>query len=141
MMAASAKRNTINDAASFNRLSPSRMLSVDLGTFTLRIMVVDETASGGEMMPPNRNPNASVKPGINAFDTKAITQEVRITMGNAKLVITLLHFQNSFHDTCQAASYNNGGRKIRKINSGSMVIVENSLVKLSSNPPTTNTMG
>ena len=104
-------------------------------------MVVADTASGGEMMPPNKNPQANVKPGMNAFDTKAITQDVRITMGNAKLVMTLLHFQNSFHDTCHAASYNNGGRKIRKMSSGSMVILENSLVKLSSNPPTTNTMG
>jgi hypothetical protein len=27
-------------------------------------MVVADTASGGEMMPPNRNPNANVKPGM-----------------------------------------------------------------------------
>lgn len=61
-------------------------------------------ASGGDMMPPKRKPNAKVKPGINALEANAITHEVMITMGKAKLVITRLHFQNSFHDVCQAAS-------------------------------------
>jgi hypothetical protein len=67
-------------------------------------MVVAETASGGETIPPNKNPKANVKPGMMALDTKAIAQEVIITIGKAKLVITLRHFQNSFHDVCQAAS-------------------------------------
>jgi hypothetical protein len=67
-------------------------------------MVVAEMASGGEIMPPNKKPNANVKPGMNILDANAMTQEVRITMGKAKLVITRLHFQNSFHDVCQAAS-------------------------------------
>jgi len=117
------------------------MLSSDFGTFTCRIIVVAETASGGEMMPPRRKPSASVKPGIKALDIKATTVEVRITIGKAKLVITRLHFQNSFQDTCHAASYNSGGRKIKNTHSGSMVTCEKAFVKLNTNPPKTSTMG
>src|SRR3954470_22414889 len=98
MTAASANRNTMREEASFSRLSPSITARIDLGTFTWRMIVVAEIASGGEMIPPNKNPRASVKPGISLLETNAITQEVKITIGNAKLVMTLLHFQNSFHD-------------------------------------------
>ena len=56
------------------------------------------------MMPPRRKPNANVKPGMSALDTNAITHDVMMTIGKAKLVITRLHFQNSFHEICQAAS-------------------------------------
>src|SRR6478752_7555958 len=104
-------------------------------------MAVAEMASGGDTIPPKRKPRASVNPGIIARDENATTQEVSITMGNAKLLIIRLHFQNSFQEVCHAASYNNGGRKMKKINSGSMVICENALVKLSANPPRTNTIG
>jgi hypothetical protein len=102
---------------------------------------VAEIASGGEIIPPNKKPNAKVKPGMKALDTNATTQDVIITMGKAKLVITRLHFQNSFHDTCQAASYKRGGRKMKKTSSGSIVILEKREVKLRINPPTTSTMG
>src|SRR4030095_7579402 len=105
MTAANAKRNTIKDEASFSKLSPSMMLRSRLGACTCRRIVVADMASGGETIPPRRKPNANVKPGINAYDANATTQEVIITMGNAKLVITRLHFQNSFQETCQAASY------------------------------------
>ena len=121
MAAAKAKRNTISDEASLSRLSPSMILLSDFGTLTPRIIVVAETASGGEMIPPNKKPNANVKPGIRAVETNATTLEVMITMGKAKLVITLLHFQNSFHDVAHAASYKSGGRKIKKTSSGSIV--------------------
>ena len=104
MTAASANRNTMSEEASLRRLSPSIILSNDLGTFTWRIMVVAETASGGEIIPPKRKPNANVKPGMIILDTNAITQDVMMTIGKAKLVITRLHFQNSFHDVSQAAS-------------------------------------
>src|SRR4051812_35721820 len=100
MTAANAKRNTIREEASFSKLSPSIMLTNDFGTATLRIMVVAEIASGGETIPPKRKPRANVNPGIKTFDTNATTQDVMITIGKAKLVITLLHFQNSFHDVC-----------------------------------------
>src|SRR5882762_6999868 len=141
MTAAKAKRNTIRDEASLRRLSPSITLTNILGAFTWRIMVVAEIASGGDTIPPNRKPSASVKPGMIAYDAKATTQEVRITMGNAKLMMTRFHLQNSFHEICQAASYSRGGRKIKKIRSGSMVIFENASVRLSANPPKTSTMG
>src|SRR3954470_14477965 len=99
-----ANRKTISEDASLSKLSPPIMLTNPFGAFTCFIMVVAEMASGGDTMPPNKNPNARVKPGIQAQDTTAITEEVRMTIGNAKLVITRRHFQNSFHDTCQAAS-------------------------------------
>src|SRR4051812_33585036 len=86
--AAEANRNTIREEASFRRLSPSIMLTSDLGTFTSRMMVVAEMASGGDIMPPKRKPNASVNCGMIALDTNAITQDVMMTIGKAKLVIT-----------------------------------------------------
>jgi len=139
--AASANRNTISEDASLSRLSPSATLTKILGAFTWRITAVAEMASGGDTIPPKRKPRANVKPGISAYDEKATTHEVRITMGKAKLMITRFHLQNSFHDVCQAASYSRGGRKIKKINSGSMVMLENALVKLRTNPPNTSTIG
>src|SRR5260221_4410557 len=141
MTAAKAKRNTISDEASLRRLSPSITLTSTLGTFTWRIMMDAEIASGGDTIPPSRKPRASVKPGMKACDAKATTQEVKITMGKAKLMMTRFHLQNSFHDICQAASCSKGGRKIKKIRSGSMVIFENASVRLSTNPPKTSTIG
>ena len=132
---AKANRKTINDEASLRRLSPSIMLTKDLGTFTCRMIVVAEIASGGETIPPSRKPSASVNPGMNALEKKATTQAVIITTGNAKLVITRRHFQNSFQEVCHAASYNNGGRKIKKTSSGSIVICEKKEVKLRASPP------
>jgi hypothetical protein len=49
---------------------------------------------------------------MRAVETKATTHEVIMTTGKAKLVITFLHFQNSFHDVVHAASYTSGGRKM-----------------------------
>ena len=104
MTAATANRNTISEEASFSRLSPSIIHTSDFGTFRSRMIVVAEMASGGEMMPPNKNPSANVKPGIRALDVSAMMHEVRMTIIKAKLLITLRHFQNSFHEVCQAAS-------------------------------------
>src|SRR5690349_12114510 len=119
MTAARAKRKTMREEASLSRLSPSTMLNNDFGTFTSRMMVVEEMASGGETTPPSKKPSASVNPGMRAQETTATTQEVRMTIGNAKLAIMRLHFQNSFQDICQAASYSKGGRKIKNTRSGS----------------------
>ena len=99
-----AKRNTISEEASFSKLSPSIILKSDFDTFTSRMIVVADMASGGEMIPPKRKPNANVKPGINAREANAITHEVMITIGKAKLMIIRRHFQNSFQDVCHAAS-------------------------------------
>src|SRR6478609_6395803 len=119
MIAVNANRNTISEDASLSKLSPSAMVTMFLGTFTCFIMVVAETASGGETMPPSKKPSANVNPAIITWDTNATTQAVNITIGKAKLMITLLNFRNSFHETCQAASYNKGGRKMKKTKSGS----------------------
>jgi hypothetical protein len=105
------------------------------------MIVVADMASGGDMIPPKRNPRANVKPGIKALDVNAITHEVRITIGNANPVITLLHFQNSFQDVCHAASYRSGGRKIKNTSCGSMVMSEKLVIKLNARPPSTSTMG
>jgi len=64
-----------------------------------------------------------------------------ITIGKAKPVITLLHFQNSFQDVAHAASYNKGGKKIKKTSSGSIVIRAKTVVTLSIKPPNTSTIG
>jgi hypothetical protein len=112
-----------------------------LGTFTYFRIEVAETASGGDMMPPNRNPNASVNPGIILLDTKAIRKDVSITIINAKEVITRRHFQNSFQDVYHAASYSRGGRKSTIISSGLMVIAGIAWVTLSISPPTTRIIG
>jgi hypothetical protein len=105
------------------------------------MMVVAETASGGEMMPPKRKPRANVKPGIRAVETRATTQAVMMTMRKAKLVITLRHLQNSFQEVAHAASYNSGGRKIKNTSSGSIVTSENTEVRLRISPPNTSTIG
>ena len=80
------------------------MLKSDLGTFTLRMMVVAEMASGGETIPPNKNPNAKVKPGMIVLETMAITNAVTMTIRKAKLLITLLRCQSSFQEVYQRAS-------------------------------------
>src|SRR6187455_3106390 len=120
----------MSEVASLSRLSPSATLTSNFGAFASRIMVVAAMASGGEMIPPSKKPRANVKPGIRATETKATTQEVRITMGKAKLAMILLYFQNSFHDTCHDASYKSGGRKIKKTRLGLMVTFPNAGIKL-----------
>src|SRR5687768_4599323 len=96
-----AKRKMIKLAASFSRLSPSMMAARILGTFTYFNTEVADTASGGEMMPPSKKPSAMVKPGMIELDTQATTSEVRITIKNAKLLITRRYRQNSFHEVFQ----------------------------------------
>src|SRR5688572_5096309 len=107
-----AKRNTIKLDASFNRLSPSTIEETLLGTFTYFSTDVADTASGGDTMPPSKNPNASVNPGMTALDTIATTNEVTMTIRKAKLDTTRRQRQSSFHEVAHAASYNNGGRKM-----------------------------
>src|SRR6478609_867281 len=85
VIAAKENLTTIRLDASFNKLSPSTMLINDFGTFTLLMIDVADTASGGDTVPPNRKPSASVNPGIQALETNAITQDVTITIGKAKL--------------------------------------------------------
>ena len=63
-MAANANLKTVSDAASFTKLSPSRMVSPLFGIFMPFNTDDAATASGGEMMPPNQKPSANVKPGM-----------------------------------------------------------------------------
>jgi hypothetical protein len=66
--AARANRNTTRLEASLTRLSPSRILMTRLGTLIPFNTAVAATASGGEIMPPSRKPNASVNPGMTALE-------------------------------------------------------------------------
>src|SRR3954447_23331251 len=121
-MAASANRNTIKRAASFTRLSPSRMVVACLGTFNPSRTEVAATASGGEIIPPSRKPAAREKSGISLFEIQATAAEVKITSPNPSMLIGLLNFQKSFQLVFQAAAYNKGGRKIRNTSSGCSVM-------------------
>ena len=104
MMAASAKRNTIKLDASFTRLSPSRIAVRRFGTLIFLSTDVAATASGGDMMPPNKNPSAKVNPGIIALDANATAVAVTNTNPKANMEITRRHFQKSAQDVNQAAS-------------------------------------
>src|SRR5688572_447899 len=115
-----AKRKIISDEASLSMPSPSSMDDMRLGTFTNFKIALALTASGGETIPPNKNPNANDIPGINVLATSATDSAVKNTTMNAKLVMMRRHLQSSFHEIANAASYNNGGRKMMKISSGSM---------------------
>ena len=48
---------------------------------------------------------------------------------------------NSFQEVDQAASYNNGGKKMRNINSGSIRITGTPGIKLIKSPATTSKIG
>jgi hypothetical protein len=61
-------RNTVKEAASFTKLSPSNKVIPLLGIVTPFKTDVAATASGGEIIPPKRKPNAKVKPGIKLTD-------------------------------------------------------------------------
>jgi len=110
-IAASAKRKTIKLEASLMRLSPSRTVKPRFGTLNPFSIEFAATASGGEIMPPSRNPSASVKPGIIAFEIKATVAEVKITRPNANRMIGRFHFHNSFHEMFHAVAYSKGGEK------------------------------
>ncbi|MNE72615.1 hypothetical protein D3C80_1685730 [compost metagenome] len=59
-----ANRKIISEEASFSKLSPSRIEASLFGTFTNFRIAPALTASGGETIPPNKNPKAKENPGI-----------------------------------------------------------------------------
>ncbi len=59
-----ANLKMINEDASFNKLSPSRIEDSRFGTFTNFKIAPALTASGGETIPPSKKPSAREKPGI-----------------------------------------------------------------------------
>jgi len=117
------------------------MEDILFGTFTNFNIAPALTASGGETMPPNKKPSAREKPGIIKLEPNATEIAVRKTTPNAKLPIIRRQRHNSFHDIDQAASYNNGGRKIIKIISGSMCIVGVPGKTLINKPANTSNIG
>ena len=136
-----AKRKIISEEASFSKLSPSKMDDIRFGTLTNFRIAPALMASGGDTIPPSKNPNANENPGMNQSATNATDRAVKKTTINAKLVTMRRHRHSSFHDMAKAASYNSGGRKMIKINSGSMCILGSPGSKLISNPVTTNSTG
>ena len=54
----------MREEASLNKLSPSKIVAILLGTFTNFRIAPALTASGGETIPPRRKPSASENPGI-----------------------------------------------------------------------------
>ena len=104
IIAATANRNTIKLEASFTRLSPSNTVASLFGIFRFFTTDVAATASGGEIIPPSRNPKASVKPGISHTEKNATIAEVVSTNPNARSIIGRFAFQKSFHDVPQAAA-------------------------------------
>jgi hypothetical protein len=88
-----ANRKMIREDASLSKLSPSRIDVTRLGTFTNLRMALALTASGGDTIPPSKNPMANDIPGKNKFAAMATEQAVKNTTMNAKLEIILLHFQ------------------------------------------------
>lgn len=67
--------------------------------------------------------------------------EVAKTNPKANREIGLFHFQKSFQEVYHAASYNNGGRKIRKTKSGSNSISGIPGSKLIAKPAITKNIG
>src|ERR1700755_536979 len=120
----------MSDEASFSRLSPSKIAEVDLGIFTNLVMAPVLTASGGATMPPSIKPRAIVNPGIKWLATIATDKAVKNTTRKAKLPMIRHHFFISLNEIDQDASNNNGGIKIKKIRSGSMLTLGNPGIKL-----------
>ena len=59
-----ANLKMMSDEASFSKLSPSRIEANLFGTFINFKIAPELTASGGETIPPSKNPNAKENPGI-----------------------------------------------------------------------------
>ena len=97
-MAIRANLTMMSELASLNKLSPSRMADIRLGTFTNFIMVAADTASGGETMPPNKKPKATEKPGIKVLAINPTTRAVINTTIKANELIILRHRHSSFHE-------------------------------------------
>ncbi len=136
-----ANRKIINEDASLSKLSPSRMDVTRRGTFTNLRIALALTASGGETMPPNKNPIANDMPGRNILAAIATDVAVKNTTIKAKLEMIRRYFQSSFHEIAKAASYNKGGRKIRKMSSGFMCNTGIPGIKLINRPAITSTTG
>ncbi|MNN02196.1 hypothetical protein D3C81_1148440 [compost metagenome] len=73
--------------------------------------------------------------------TTATDSAVKKTTKKAKLPIIRHHFFISLYEIDHAASHSKGGRKIRKITSGSIVTTGNVGIKLTIKPAKTSKMG
>src|SRR5687767_3109757 len=117
------------------------MVTTLLGTFNPCKTEVEATASGGEMIPPKRKPNAKEKSGMMALDTMATPAEVKITSPKDNRPIGRRIFQKSFQEVFHAAAYKRGGKKIRKTRSGCNVTEGMPGIRLIPRPLITNKIG
>lgn len=140
-IAANANLNTVSDAASFTKLSPSRIVKPLFGIFIPFNTDDAATASGGEMIPPNKNPNARVKSGIMLTEKYAIASDVKKVRPKPIDKIERRHFQKLFQEVPQAASKSNGGRNIKKTISGLILTSGTTGMNEINKPPITKRMG
>jgi hypothetical protein len=131
----------IRDEASFSKLSPSKIVENLFGSFTNLVIALALTASGGETIPPSKNPKDKVNPGINQYEAKATPTALINTTIKAKESIILRHLNNSLNEQPQAASYNIGGKKSTKTKSGSNFTLGKPGIKLITNPTITSKTG
>jgi hypothetical protein len=103
--------------------------------------LVAAIASGGDTMPPNKKPMASVNPGIIACAVNAMAADVKITRPIDNNPIGLLLAQKSFQDVFHAAEYNKGGRKMMKTTSGCRLTSGIPGIRLINKPATTRKIG
>ena len=136
-----ANLTMISELASLKRLSPSKIAEILRGTFTNFIIAAALTASGGDTIPPKRKPKGIEKPGMKWLAMNATTDAVMNTTMKANDVMMRRHRHNSFHELDIAASYKIGGRKIRKMTSGLIVIFGMPGMRLKRRPATTKRMG
>ncbi|MNR00545.1 hypothetical protein D3C85_1163190 [compost metagenome] len=73
--------------------------------------------------------------------TSATESADRKTTTKAKLVMIRRQRHISFHETVHAASYKRGGRKIKKMSSGSILITGTPGMKLMVSPASTSRIG
>lgn len=82
------------------------------------------TASGGDTIPPNKNPKANENPGIKELAKKATAVEVKNTTRKEKLPMILYHRFSPLNEIDQAASNKSGGKITKKPNQDSAVFLE-----------------
>ncbi len=82
--AASASRYVTSAVASFNRLSPSRIVTIRLGTPMRCRIEVAATASGGATIAPNANASGHPREGISTRAAAATVPAVASTRPTAR---------------------------------------------------------
>jgi hypothetical protein len=139
--AASAIWYATSAAASFTRLSPSRITSISRGSFNRRVLAITATASGGDTIAPNTKQAANGSPGSNACVVRATTPIVASTSATARRVMARRLRFKSRSDVLTEAQNSSGGMKTRKMVSGSSPRRGSPGVSAMPKPPRTSSVG